>query len=315
MTKKHPNPSGQIDITRREEKHGEKQRAEQGSIFSSVYSFISGGAEGSQKDARDAAKLSREYVAAELSPEGIVSESKFLRLDSLHELVKALILESRPAEVHESMGTTYAEDSAVFYLEMLFRIVVQNRDRILSFWSGVKQHLIDIISTSTQHSRLLERAVTGLVRLGVRLLHREDLQQPVLQSLQILLLVSPRLIPKLYRQIAYGIDEIIQKCGADIHTTDDWETIFLLLKTAGAGLILEKTVNENGDNVPVGGGVESLSASETDLSQSGISDTESEGAQSDCGYTSDNDPELINLVSSILCTLTISKLFLLHVIF
>ena len=70
----------------------------QGSIFSSVYSFISGGAEGSQKDARDAAKLSREYVAAELSPEGIVSESKFLRLDSLHELVKALILESRPAE-------------------------------------------------------------------------------------------------------------------------------------------------------------------------------------------------------------------------
>ena len=97
------------------------------------------------------------------------------------------------------MGTQFAEDSAVFYLEMLFRIVVQNRDRILSFWSSVKQHLIDIISTSTTYSRLLERAVTGLLRLGVRLLHREDLQQPVLQSLQILLLISPRLIPKLYR--------------------------------------------------------------------------------------------------------------------
>lgn len=37
-------------------------------------------------------------MAAELAPEGIVSESKFLRLDSLHELVKALIIESRPAE-------------------------------------------------------------------------------------------------------------------------------------------------------------------------------------------------------------------------
>lgn len=104
-----------------------------------------------------------------------------------------------PLKVHESMGTQFAEDSAVFYLEMLFRIVVQNRDRILSFWSSVKQHLIDIISTSTTYSRLLERAVTGLLRLGVRLLHREDLQQPVLQSLQILLLISPRLIPKLYR--------------------------------------------------------------------------------------------------------------------
>ena len=37
-------------------------------------------------------------MAAELAPEGIVSESKFLRLDSLHELIKALIIESRPAE-------------------------------------------------------------------------------------------------------------------------------------------------------------------------------------------------------------------------
>ena len=71
------------------------------------------------------------------------------------------------------------------------------------------------------------------------------------------------------RQIAYGIDEIIQKCGADIHTTEDWETIFLLLKTAGAGLILEKTVNENEEQQRP----ESLSASETDLSQSGVSGT------------------------------------------
>ena len=45
----------------------------------------------------------------------------------------------------------------------------------------VKQHLIDIISTSSSHSFLLERAVTGLLRLGIRLLHREDLQSPVLQ--------------------------------------------------------------------------------------------------------------------------------------
>jgi len=51
-------------------------------------------------------------------------------------------------------------------------------------------------------------------------------------------------MPRLYRQISYGIDEIIQKCGADIHTKEDWETIFLLLKTAGAGLILEKTVSD-----------------------------------------------------------------------
>ena len=131
-------------------------------------------------------------------------------------------------------------------------------------------------------------------------------------------------MPKLYRQISYGIDEIIQKCGADIHSTEDWETIFLLLKTAGAGLILEKTV-ENREIVGDGDNI-SCATSETDLSQrnrsqknslqgsstqdldfycrtiqSGISDTESEsGNASDRGYTSDRDDqptEILSLVS------------------
>jgi len=103
-------------------------------------------------------------------------------------------------------------------------------------------------------------------------------------------------MPKLYRQISYGIDEIIQKCGADIHSTEDWETIFLLLKTAGAGLILEKTV-ENREIVGDGDNI-SCATSETDLSQSGISDTESEsGNASDRGYTSDRDDQPTEILS------------------
>ena len=78
-------------------------------------------------------------------------------------------------------------------------------------------------------------------------------------------MITPKVMPKLYRQISYGIDEIIQKCGADIHSTEDWETIFLLLKTAGAGLILEKTV-ENREIVGDGDNI-SCATSETDLSQ------------------------------------------------
>ena len=267
------------------------------SIFSSFYTMFSGGADGSGKlsDSENALKLARECIG-ELTPENIVSESKFLRLDSLHELIKALILESRSPETHESMGTAFSEDSAVFYLEILFRVIVQNRDRILSFWSSVKQHLVDIISTSREYSVLLERAVTGLLRLAVRLLHREDLQQPVLSSLQILLLISPKIMPKLYRQMAYGLHELLRKCGADIHTAEDWDTIFLLLKTAGAGLVLEKKVEEEGENRAENDQNQSLASSragsEADLSQSGVSDTESEGGNaSDLGYTSDNDQQ------------------------
>ena len=78
----------------------------------------------------------------------------------------------------------------------------------------MKQHLVDIISSSKEYSHLLSRAVTGLIRLAIRLLHREDLQQPVLSSLQILLLISPKIMPKLYRQISYGLHVLLQKCGA-----------------------------------------------------------------------------------------------------
>ena len=67
-----------------------------GGILSSFYSIISGGNEGSGKlsESENAAKLSRECVA-ELQPELIVTESKFLRLDSLHELVKEQFYKAR----------------------------------------------------------------------------------------------------------------------------------------------------------------------------------------------------------------------------
>ena len=117
-------PSGQIPLVRQDRKKSEK--GESGGIFSSFYSMISGGADGSGKvsDTDNALKLARECIA-ELQPENIVSESKFLRLDSLHELIKALIIESRSPESHEAMGTHFAEDSAVFYMEILFRVIVQ----------------------------------------------------------------------------------------------------------------------------------------------------------------------------------------------
>ena len=90
----------------------------------------------------------------------------------------------------------------------------------------------------------------------------------------------------------------------DIHTAEDWDTIFLLLKTAGAGLVLEKKVEEGEQEDAERSLQGSRAASENDLSQSGISDSESEGGNvSDRGYTSDNEPtpEIanINMVSII----------------
>ena len=94
---------------------------------------------------------------------------------------------------------------------------------------------------------------------------------------------------------------------SDIHTAEDWDTIFLLLKTAGAGLVLEKNIEEDGQSGENSGQGEGLrpssrAQSENDLSIGSRSDTESVGGNesdrggndSDRGYTSENEiePEL-----------------------
>jgi len=49
---------------------------------------------------------------------------------------------------------------------------------------------------ASDYSFLLERSVVGLLRMAIRLLHREDIVEEVLASLQILLMIKPAILPK-----------------------------------------------------------------------------------------------------------------------
>lgn len=62
----------------------------------------------------------------DLHPEHLISESKFLRYESLNELIKVLTYTSNP-DNYESQGIQCDEESAVFCLELLIRVVLQNR--------------------------------------------------------------------------------------------------------------------------------------------------------------------------------------------
>ena len=63
----------------------------------------------------------------ECHPEQLFSESKFLRPDSLLELVKSLIFASRGPDAHHSLGTVFDEDTAVFFLELLISVGMENK--------------------------------------------------------------------------------------------------------------------------------------------------------------------------------------------
>nr|XP_039272742.1 Golgi-specific brefeldin A-resistance guanine nucleotide exchange factor 1-like isoform X2 [Styela clava] len=231
-------PTGRISLIREELPI---QRSDS-SIFSSFYQIWGGGSsdnsnqKNSTPEDQQALKVAQECVK-ELHLEQLVTESKFLRLDSLQELIKALVMASRGPDTHESMGTVYSEDSAIFFLELLLRVVLQNRDRVLSIWQPVRDHLYTIVVTSSEYNLLLERAVVGLIRLAIRLLHREDVADQVLASLQILLMIKPFILPKVSRQIAYGLHELLRTNAANIHSRDDWMTCFTMMKCVGAGAL------------------------------------------------------------------------------
>lgn len=57
----------------------------------------------------------------------LISDSKFLHEDALFVLIKTLIERSRGPDVQKTMGYSYNENVTVFFLELLIKVVIQNR--------------------------------------------------------------------------------------------------------------------------------------------------------------------------------------------
>lgn len=85
---------------------------------------------------------------------------------------------------------------------------------------------------------MVERAVVGLLRIAIRLLRREEIAPQVLSSLQILLMIKPEVIHSvsICQQISYGLHDLLRTNAANIHASQDWYTLFMLLEVVGAGV-------------------------------------------------------------------------------
>ncbi|XP_075238410.1 sec7 domain-containing protein garz isoform X2 [Lycorma delicatula] len=229
--------SGKISLMREEIQLNPK--AETG-LLSSIYSYISMGTEPNHKvpspEDQEFIRLAQSCIS-ECHLEQLTNESKFLRLDSLHKLIKALIRASYGPEGHVSLGSAYNEDTAVFFLELLLKVVIQNRDRVQSVWQIVRDHIYTLLmgAAACNHNFLVERSVVGLLRLAIRLMRREDMSYVVLQSLRMLLLLKGSTLSRVSRQVSYGLFELLKTSAANIHSATDWAIIFTLLECVGAG--------------------------------------------------------------------------------
>uniref|UniRef100_A0A3P8UJW0 Golgi-specific brefeldin A-resistance guanine nucleotide exchange factor 1 n=1 Tax=Cynoglossus semilaevis TaxID=244447 RepID=A0A3P8UJW0_CYNSE len=209
-------PNGKISLQREETPSNRGESA----VLSFVNWLTLSGAEQSglrgPSTENQEAKQAAIVCIKQCDPEKLITESKFLQLESLQELMKALISVTPDEE-------TYDEEDAAFCLEMLLRIVLENRDRVSCVWQTVRDHLYHLCVHANESCFLVERAVVGLLRL-------------VLHSLRLLLMMKPPVLSRVSREVAYGLHELLKTNAANIHCTDHWFTLFSLLECIGAGV-------------------------------------------------------------------------------
>ncbi|CAI0391008.1 unnamed protein product [Linum tenue] len=160
--------------------------------------------------------------------DSIFTESKFLQAESLLQLARALIWAAgRPQKGNSSPED---EDTAVFCLELLIAITLNNRDRIALLWQGVYDHISNIVQSTVMPCALVEKAVFGLLRICQRLLpYKENLADELLRSLNLVLKLDARVADAYCEQITQEVSRLVKANATHIKSVAGWRTITSLL--------------------------------------------------------------------------------------
>ncbi|KAF8408141.1 hypothetical protein HHK36_007283 [Tetracentron sinense] len=160
--------------------------------------------------------------------DSIFTESKFLQADSLLQLARALTWAAgRPQKGNSSPED---EDTAVFCLELLIAITLNNRDRIGILWPGVYEHISNIVQSTVMPCALVEKAVFGLLRICQRLLpYKENLADELLRLLQLVLKLDARVADAYCEHITQEVMRLVKTNAMHIRSQMGWRTITSLL--------------------------------------------------------------------------------------
>lgn len=118
--------TGKIVLEFEEVETAQKQDA---GLFSSLYSYMLS----SENPSKNPSAEEREWIDLakkcifDTNLEQVITDSKFLHDDSLVEMVKTLVELSAGPDVQKSLGYNYNENVTVFFLELLVKVVIQNR--------------------------------------------------------------------------------------------------------------------------------------------------------------------------------------------
>lgn len=253
------------------------------SLLSSLYLYLS--SEGQRQpsyEEQEIIKMARKCIK-DCQIDQIVIESKFLHHDSLNEVVLHLQSLIKSPTSHKSVGVVYEENLVIFHMELLTKILIQNRDRVLPFWPKCSEllHQLIVNSAACGYTNLLKRSTVALFKLAIYLMRNEELASTILQSMKIFLRLKPKILNYIAVPVSIGMYELLKTSAQNIHTECDWSIVFNILESVGAGAISAEAI----DVTPSG------------AKSDGALSSEEETEVSDRGYTSDSEM-LVNKNSS-----------------
>ncbi|KAG7312476.1 hypothetical protein JYU34_001987 [Plutella xylostella] len=221
-------------------------------LLSSIYSYIALGETGIRAPTPHEKALidvARECVARCNLPPLLVEETKFLHLHSLQELVRALISAGAPPDPDSLQMNPQLEDATIFFLELLGKLLIQNRDRVLYVWDEAGAHFRSCMfwasARATTDSYAISRVLTALLRTSARLMRSEHCAPKVLANLEMLFDLPYKLFYQQSDIISCGLYELVKTSAQNVHSAEEWQTVFSLLGaccgawpngTAGSGL-------------------------------------------------------------------------------
>ncbi|KAG2488975.1 hypothetical protein HYH03_012417 [Edaphochlamys debaryana] len=158
-------------------------------------------------------------------------DSKFLKQESLVQLVRAIC--SSGGQIPRPASSSVPWDATELCLELLFTVLLRNRDRITLLWPRAYEQF----ATVFQHSNvcdtvLVQKAIMAMMRLCQRLLPYKaaDISEPLMRGIQLLSLVDEQVAHDLASTIASEIQSLLQGAAAYIHNQQAWMSICALIK-------------------------------------------------------------------------------------
>ncbi|GBP56447.1 Golgi-specific brefeldin A-resistance guanine nucleotide exchange factor 1 [Eumeta japonica] len=216
-------------------------RASEAGLLSSIYSYIALGDAGVRTPTpheKTLMDVGTECVAKCHLPGLLVTETKFLQLESLQELVRAMINAGTPPESDSMQLNPQLEDIAIFFLELLSQTLIQNRDRALHVWPEAGAHFRRTVlwaAAGSNRDVAACRTLTALLRTVARLMRSEHCAPTALAQLTMLFELPYRLFYRHAKLISCGLYELVKTSAQNVHSADDWRVVFSLLCAAGAG--------------------------------------------------------------------------------